>query len=188
MVYFLLGLVLLVIIILAVPISLGYNSLEKWLKVRWLGFTFTKGLDGEKPKKPKKLKKPKKIPESPITKKKVYGPTRLLWQRRDLLRELGGKSLGFAREVWQTLVFRDSEATFSLPDPLWNGIFSAVLLNFQVRNLDLWVNFEERNYAKIWVTIYPYRVLGKLAVFLCHLPYGRLIRLAWDLRKARLAG
>jgi len=67
-------------------------------------------------------------------------------------------------------------------------MLSAVLLNLQVQDVALAVNFQARNYAKIWVAIYPYRVLGKLAVFLFHLPYPRLVRLAWDLKKARRTG
>ena len=68
---------------------------------------------------------------------------------------------------------------------MWNGVLSAVLLNVNLPNINLSVNFEDRNYAKIWVIIYPYRILAKLAVFLCQLPYLRLARLAWDLKKAR---
>lgn len=179
--YFLLGLILLVTIFLAAPVFLSYNSPEKWLKVRWLGMTFTRELGQEKPAKP---------PKSDTAKKQGPGlaQLRVLWRRRDLIKELIGKLLGLAGEVYRTLSFRDSEAAISLPDPLWNGMLSAVLLNLPVQNIALAVNFEERNYAKIRVDIYPYRVLGKLAVFLCRLPYVRLVRLAWDLKKARGTG
>jgi len=181
MVYLLLGVVLLGIVFLAAPVSLGYNSPEKWLKVRWLGMTFTRELGQEKPAKP---------PKSDTAKKQGPGLAnlRVLWRRRDLIKELIGKLLGLAGELYRTLSFRDSEASISLPDPLWNGMLSAVLLNLPVQNIALVVNFEERNYAKIRVVIYPYRVLGKLAVFLLHLPYARLVRLAWDLKRARRTG
>jgi hypothetical protein len=181
MLYLLLGLILLGTLILAAPVSLGYNSLEKWLKVRWLGVTITRGPGRKKPEKPRK---------SDTRKKKGWGSAnpRVLWQARDLVRELIGKLLKFAWELCRTLSFRDSEASISLPDPMWNGMLAAVLLNFQVQNIDLAVNFEARNYAKIWVTIYPYRVLGKLAAFLGRLPYVGLVRLAWDLKQARRPG
>jgi len=176
MVYVLLGLVLLVTIILAAPLSLGYDSLEQRLQWRWLGLTITSELGREKPGKPRK---------SRAAKKQGRGPANLglLWRQRDLVRELIHKLLGFAWEVCRTLTFRDSEATFSLPDPMWNGMLYAVLTNINVRDVNLSVNFEARNYAKIWVTIYPYRVFQKLAVFLLHFPYIRVFRLAWALRK-----
>jgi hypothetical protein len=140
--------------------------------------TFTRDWGRERPAKPPKRDTAKK-------KGPGFAGLRLLWRRRDLVKELMGKLLRLAGEVYRTLSFRDSEATLSLPDPMWNGILSAVLLNVQVPHLDLAVNFEDRNYAKIMVDIYPYRVLGKLAVFLLHLPYMRLARLAWDLKKTR---
>jgi hypothetical protein len=181
MLYFLLGLILIVTLILAAPVSLGYRSPGKWLTLRWLGMTFTRELGQEKPGKPRKSGTGKK-------KGRTLANLRVLWQARDLVRELIGKLLKFAWELCRTLDFRNSEATFSLPDPMWNGMLAAVLLNLQVQNIDLSVNFEERNYAKIWVTIYPYRVLGKVAVFLCRLPYVGLVRLAWDLKKLRQTG
>jgi hypothetical protein len=182
MAYFLLGLILVGIIILAAPLSLGYNSVERWFKVRWLGLTFTKGLDQEKPKKPKK------IPKSKTPASKGLGIVRVILGHRDLVWELIGKFLGFALEVYRTLSFRDSEATFSLPDPAWNGMLYAVVQNINLQEINLSINFEERNYARIWVTVYPYRLLQKLAMFLFHFPFFRTIRLAWALKKQRKAG
>jgi len=179
--YFLVCLMLVVIIILAAPLSLGYDSLEKWLKVRWLGLTITRRLGQEKPKKFSRRAAGKKKTGAPLA-------MRPLWRQRDLVRELIRKLAGFAWEVGRTLTFRDSEATFSLPDPMWNGMLYAVISNINVQDVNLSVNFEQRNYAKIWVTLYPYRILPKLAVFLCHLPYGRTIRLAWDLKKQYRTG
>lgn len=181
MAYFLLGVMLVGIIILAAPLSLGYDSLEKWFKVRWLGLTITKKLGREKPKKISKRATGKKKPRGPFA-------MRPLWRHRDLVRELIRKLLGLALEVYQTLSFRDSEAGFSLPDPMWNGMLFAVLHNINVQEMNLSVNFEERNYAKIWVTVYPYRVVQKLLGFLLHFPYLRTIRLAWDLKKQRQTG
>jgi len=185
MAYVLLGVILaIVIFLLAAPVSLGYDSLEKWLKVRWLGMTLTRRLGRQKPKKPKKT------PESPGSKRKAgnFGAMRLLWRQRDLVRELIRKLLRLFLEVYQTLSFRDSEATVSLPDPMCNGMLYGVLTNIKVQELNLTINFEAHNYAKIWVTVYPYRVLQKLAVFLLDFPYLRTIKLAWGLKQQRQAG
>jgi len=185
MAYFLLGVILLGVIILAAPVSLGYDTPEKRFRVRWLGLTFTKRLGREKPAQPKKAKKPEKIPESPTAKSKGpgFGVTRLLWRQRDLVRELIRKLLGLVWEICRTLSFRDSEATLCLPDPMLNGMLSAVLQHIEVQEAHLSVNFEERNFARIRVTVYPYRIVGRLGVFLLHFPYIRTIRLAWAVKK-----
>jgi hypothetical protein len=61
--YFILGFLLLGIVILAVPISLGYDSVENWFQVRWLGLTITKRFAARKPKKSRKIA-PKKRKKS----------------------------------------------------------------------------------------------------------------------------
>ena len=182
MAIFLLGLILLGLIILAAPVSLGYNSLENRFKVRWLGLTFTRMLGREKPEKPKK---PKKTPKrkTAASKARGLGAMKVILRQRDLVRELIRKILGFVLEVGRTLTFRDSEAAISLPDPALNGMLHAVVSNINLPKMNLSVNFEQRNYAKIWVRVYPYRVFQKLAVFLFHFPFIKTIRLAWALKK-----
>lgn len=182
MAFFLLGLILLGLLILAAPVSLEYNSLEKRFKVRWLGVTFTRMLGREKPEKPKK---PEKTPKrkTAASKARGLGAMKVILRQRDLVRELIRKLLGLALEVCRTLSFRDSEATFSLPDPMLNGILSAVLHNIDVQEANLSVNFEERNYARIRVTVYPYRIVGRLGAFLLHFPYIRTTRLVWAVKK-----
>lgn len=167
------------LILLAAPVSLGYNSLEKRLQVRWLGLSLTRGLGRARPKKKKE------VPEDLTPEKRGLGPRIMgpLWRQRDLVQELLQKVLGLALEVYRTLSFRDSEATFSLIDPMWNGMLYAVVSNIQTQELDLSVNFQARNFAKIRVTVYPYRVLQKLAVFLLQFPYLRTIKLAWRLKQ-----
>ncbi|MCX5888287.1 MAG: hypothetical protein NTY36_02410 [Deltaproteobacteria bacterium] len=165
---------LLGIVILAVPISLGYDSVEKWFQVRWLGLNLTTRLGREKPGKIRKK----------TTKKKNYGRAIMarFWQKRDLVWELLNRLGRFVLEVLRTLSFRDSEATVSLPDPMWNGVLYGVLTNIHLENVDLSVNFEQRNYAKIWVTVYPYRLALQLAGLLLRLPLLNIIRFAWDLK------
>ena len=172
--YFILGVLLLALVILAVPISLGYDSVEKWFQVRWLGLTITRRLGQEKPEK---------IREK-TAKKKNYGRAIMarFWQKRDLVLQLLPQLGRFGLEVVRTLSFRDSVASFSLPDPMWNGIIYGVLCNLHLKEVNLSVNFVQRNYARIWVTVYPYRVARQLAVLLLHLPYLQMLRFAWDLK------
>lgn len=173
--YFILGAALVGMIILAVPVSLGYDSSQKWFKVNWLGLTITKRLGKEKSKKPRKItEKEKKIHGLDLAER--------LWQRRELAAELIRKVGRFGVGVLRTLRFLDSEVGFSLPDPMWNGMLYGILTNVQLQNVSLSVNFEQRNYAKLWVTAYPYRVAWKLAALLIRLPYLNLLRFAWDLK------
>ena len=174
--YLILGAILVMLVILAAPISLGYDSVDRRFMVKWLGLTMTKRLEVEKPKKLQKIK-PKKRKISALT------VLRRLWQQRELCLELTNRVGRFVLEVFRTLKFRDSEASVSLPDPMWNGLLYAVVTNIRLENVYLSVNFEHRNYAKIWVTVFPYRVAGKLAGLFVRLPYTRLVRFAWELSK-----
>lgn len=177
--YFILGVMLLGIVILVVPISLGYNSAEKWFKLTWLGLTITKRLGQEKPEKIGQKTTPKP--------KKNYGRAIMarFWQKRDLVLQLLPQLWHFGLKVVRTLSFRDSVASFSLPDQMWNGILYGVLTNIHLDEVNLSVNFVQRNYAKIWVTLYPYRVARQLAVLLLHLPYLQMLRFAWDLKNLK---
>ena len=177
MIYLVLGAILLTVLILAAPISLGYDSTDHWLRIKWLGLSLRKRLGTAKPKKPKKT----------AAKKKVSGGAILarLWSRRELCLELIQHLWRLVLDVLKTLRFRDSSATISLPDPALNGLLFAVVANIPLEQVDLSVNFENRNFAKIRVTIYPYRVASKLTSFLLHLPYLRLVRFSWELKKAR---
>jgi hypothetical protein len=179
MIYYILGAMLvLLVIILAAPVSLGYDSTEKWFRVKWLGLPITIKPAAEKPKR-RRQKAPKKW--------KIRGLTlfRRLWQGQDLILELVERLGRFGLKVFQTLSFRDSEVSVSLPDPMWNGVLYGVLSNIPLGDLHLSVNFVNRNYAKFWVKVYPYRVVLKLAALLLRLPYFRMVRLAWDLKKNR---
>lgn len=177
--YFILGALLLALIILAVPISLGYDSVEKWFQVRWLGLTITRRWEKERPEKIEEKTTEKK--------KKNYGKAIMarFWQKRDLVLQLLPQLWRFGLKVVRTLSFRDSVASFSLPDPMWNGIIYGVLCNLHLKEVNLSVNFVQRNYAKIWVTVYPPRVARQLAVLLLHLPYLQMLRFAWDLKNLK---
>lgn len=174
--YFILAVMLMGLVFLAAPISLGYDSREQWYQVEWLGLSVTRRWGREKPQKsPRITKKKRKLQGSALMTN--------LWQRRDLVRALINQVGRFVVEVLRTLTFRDSEAAVSLPDPMWNGVLYGVLANIPWQEVNLSVNFENRNYAKIRVTVYPHRVAWKLAVLLLQLPYRQLLRFAWDLKK-----
>jgi hypothetical protein len=176
MIYIILAVLLLGLLILAAPISLRYDYGEPWLRIKWLGLSLKKGLGVKKPKKPKKIKAQK----SP---RHGWSVLWRLWDRRALCLELINRVWRLVLEVFPTLSFRDSTAGVSLPDPMLNGLLYAVVSNIRLENVDFSVNFENRNFAKIRVTVYPYRVASKLTVFLIHLPYIRILRFAWDLKK-----
>lgn len=104
---------------------------------------------------------------------------------RALIWELVDRVGRFGFEVFRGLSFRNSEVRISLPDPMWNGLLHAVVANLQLKEMNLSVNFDNRNYAKVWVTAYPYWVTWTLASLLLRLPYIRLLRLARDLKRHR---
>jgi hypothetical protein len=176
MIYLILGAVMIVLLVLAAPISLGYDTGEEWLRIKWLGLSLKKRLGAERPKKPKKTVARK-------DRRSGWAVLAQLWEKRQLCLELIHRAWGCFLEVFRTLSFRDSQATMSLPDPMLNGLLYGVVSNINLKNMDLSVNFENRNYAKIRVTVYPYRVAARLTAFLLHLPYIRIIRFARDLKK-----
>jgi hypothetical protein len=173
--YLILGILLMGLLILAAPISFGYDTGEPWLRIRWLGLTLKKSCAAKQPHRQKTLSQ----------KSRTRGRAVLLrlWAKRDLCLELLQRVRGFSLGVFRTLNFRDSEAGISLPDPMWNGWLYGVVSAIDVENVSLSVNFENRNYVKIRVTVYPYRVIHQATTFVLHLPYLRLLRFAWDLKK-----
>lgn len=174
--YLIPGVILVGLVILAAPISLRYNTGEPRLQVKWLGLSMTIRLAGRKPMiRWQTLTGQRQTPGAAVL--------RRFWRQRELCRELINRVWRFVREVFRTLDFRDSEASLSLPDPLWNSLLYAVVTNIRLDNVDLSVNFERRNYAKIRVTVFPFRVAGKLAALLVRLPYIRIVKFAWELKK-----
>ncbi|MDP2047149.1 MAG: hypothetical protein Q8L00_13170 [Deltaproteobacteria bacterium] len=178
MIYLILAVFLMGLLILAAPISLGYDSGEPCLRIKWLGLSLKTRLRGEKPKKLKRNRAQKST-------RSGWAVLRQLWDRRDLCLELFHRVRRLLLEVIRTLSFRDSAAGVSLPDPMLNGLLYAAVSTIHLENVDFSVNFENRNFAKIRVTVYPYRVASKLTIFLIHLPYIQMLRFAWDLKKTR---
>jgi hypothetical protein len=169
--YLILAPILLLLVMLVAPLTLGYDSGKKWLQIKWLGLSLTTRLEGGKPKKL----------WQGVTKNRTRRGGAVvprLWKNRDLCLELIHRVWRFILEIFRTLSFRDSEVRISLPDPMWNGLLFAVVSNIHLEDMDLSVNFENRNFAKIWVTVYPYRVIRQMATLLLHLPYIKIIGFA----------
>ena len=177
--YFILGAILVGTVVLAAPISFEFDSTERRVvKFAWLGLNITKRLQGERRERaPKKTKKRWKT--------RGLAMLRRLCQGRDLVRELAERVGRCGLEVFRGLSFHNSEVRISLPDPMWNGLLYAAFGNLQLKEMNLSVNFDNRNYAKVRVTAYPYRVIWRLATLLLTLPYIRLLRLARDLKRNR---
>ncbi|MGA7579124.1 MAG: hypothetical protein ACLQUW_14280 [Desulfobaccales bacterium] len=176
--YFILGAILVGTVVLAAPISFEFDSTERRVKFVWLGLNITRRLQGQRREKaPKKTKKRWKT--------RGLAMLRRLCQGRDLVWELVERVRRFGLEVFRGLFFHNSEVRISLPDPMWNGLLYAAVGNLQLKEMNLSVNFDNCNYAKVWVTAYPYRVIWRLATLLLTLPYIRLLRLARDLKRNR---
>lgn len=160
--------------LLIVPLSLGYDSREKVLQGKWFGLSFTKKLRPRKP--PRKRKKKKK------TDKTIW---RGLLADRGLALELLKKTVKFVVDLGRTLSFQDTEVRLSLPDPAWNGVLYGILTNLDLKNVQLSVNFYDENHAKLWVTLYPYRVAFQVAVFMINLPGIRIVKAFYKHRRGK---
>jgi len=159
------------------PVSLGYDSRENRVKVRWLGLTLTR-----------ELKKKTERPRKKVSKAEPKGPgwavIRHMAGERNLAVELINKIGRLGRDLLGIISFKGSEAGFSLPDPKWNGMLYALLANIHLEGVALSTNFNQLNFVKVWVTFYPLQVTAKVMGWLAHLPLRRIIRLIWDIKKA----
>ena len=163
--------------LLIVPLSLGYDSGEKVLQGKWLGLTFTKRLRPGKPRKPRGDRKPKKKADKTIW--------RGLLADRGLALGLLKKTVKFVIDLGRTLSFKDTKVSLSLPDPAWNGVLYGILTNLDLQDIQLSVNFYHQNHAKLWVTLYPYRVVFRVAAFIISLPGVRIVRAIYKQRRGK---
>jgi len=160
--------------LLIVPLSLGYDSRAKVLYWKWCGLSFTKQLRHRKP--PRERKKRKK------TDKTIW---RGLLADRGLALELLKKTVKFVIDLGRTLSFKDTEIRLSLPDPALNGVLYGIVTNLDLKNVHLSVNFFDENHAKLWVTLYPYRVVFRVAAFLISLPGVRIVKSYYKQRRRK---
>lgn len=160
--------------LLIVPLSLGYDSREKVLKGKWFGLSFTKKLRARKPPRDRKKKK-----------KSDKAIWRGLLADKGLALELIKKTMRLVIDLGRTLSFKDTEVSLSLPDPAWNGVLYGILTNLDLKNIHLSVNFYDENHAKLWVTLYPYRVVFRVAAFMVSLPGVRIVKAFYKQRRGK---
>jgi hypothetical protein len=161
--------------LLVVPVSLRFNSSEKQLIVRWLGFSIRKKYVTAKPGKPGKK----------ISWKGWLFRTlgQLVLEDRTLACDMVSRLFRPFVSMIRSVSLRDIEATFSVPDPMWNGLLHGVLANMSTKNVHLSMNFENVTSIRGSIRFYPYRVLMEVLRLLPRLPYRRIIRAALSRKK-----
>jgi len=164
-----------ILALLLVPVSLRFDSREKQLIVRWLGFSIKKKYVPEKPGKPGE--------EVPRRGWLFRTMGQLIMEDRTLACDMVPRLFRSVVSVIRSVSVRDMEATFSVPDPMWNGLLHGVLANMSTKNAHLSMNFENVNYIRGSIHFYPYRVLREVAGLLIRLPYRRMIRGALSRKK-----
>jgi len=166
-----------ILIALLVPVSLRFDSTERYLKLGWLGLSVTKDLGRKKPRTPRE--KPEK--ERKRTIKVIIG--RCLLKDRDLCLELFQKGYRSARDMVKAVSIRELDVSFSTPDPMWNGVLCGIFANIHLENVTLGANFQNLNQVRGWLRFYPYKVIQVAAVLMIRLPYRRIIRTALYIRR-----
>jgi len=178
--YLVVAVIVLSLLVLCAPLSLGYDSQERMVRVKWLGLT---GAGRLRAKKPKRLEKPLREQEKGLG----WAGWRRLSREGDLARELLGGIGRLGRDLLRIVSFKGSAASISLPEPGWNGMLYGLLAALDLEGVVLAVNFNGVNFARIWLTFYPYQVIARLIGWLARLPWRRLLRVSRDLRKIRRA-
>ncbi len=156
---------------LLIPVSLRFDSTEKSLTVRWMSLSVTKTLGREKPRRPKEKK----------WTLKAFG--RGLLKDRYLFAELLQKGYRTVIDLVRSVSIREMEATFSTPDPLWNGVLWGVFANIHLENVSLSMNFQNINSVRGWLQFHPYRIIKVAVGLLIRLPYLRIIRTASSIKR-----
>jgi len=158
-----------ILALLLAPVSLRFDSRENQMMIRWVGLSLKRKHPQEKPRKPGA---------------KVGRRGWLARAMGHLLLEDRAFTLKMVRRLFRPMIsvirsvsVCDVEGTFSLPDPLWNGLLYGVLANVRIKNIRLSMNFEHINYVKGCLQFYPYKVLREAPGLLIRLPYGRIIRI-----------
>jgi hypothetical protein len=167
-----------ILVFLLIPVSLRFDSTHKHLTVTWMGLSLTKRLGKEKPRPAKETPEKEK-------KRTIKAIGKRLLKDKHLTFELLQKAYGTAIDMLRSVSVRKMEATFSTPDPLWNGMLWGIFSNIHLENVDLSVNFQDVNDMQACLEIYPYRIVNIAAGLLIRLPYRRIIRAAWYFKKDR---
>jgi len=130
-------------------------------------------------------KKPRRSVEKPERKKKrnIKAIGLRLAKDRDLILELFQKGYRSMIDVLRSVSNQEIEATFSTPDPMWNGVLYGILTNIHFENVNLSMNFQNINYIRGCLQFHPYKIVKVSLGLLIRLPYRRIIRTALYIKK-----
>jgi hypothetical protein len=165
------------LLLLFTPVSLKFDTVKKSLHAGWMGVDLRIRLGRRKPARSK---------AEPERKKKSHAQAIGLYlvEERDLIFELLCKARRPLMKLLQSVSIRNMEGSFSTPDPLWNGILYGICFNLPWEKFHLSANFENINYVKGEVQLYLYRVVETVVPLLIGMPYRRIIRAFWAIRKS----
>lgn len=165
-----------VLAVLLIPVSVRFDSSQKSLTVVWMGLSWSKRLSREK------LRRPGQRPEKEkwLTPGRVF---RCMLKDGHLALELLQKLHRPLMHLLRSVSIRKIEASFSTPDPMWNGVLYGVIANIHRENVKLSVNFQEINYLRACLQVQPYRVLNTAIALVLRLPCRRIIRAIVDIKK-----
>jgi hypothetical protein len=165
-----------VLVLLMAPIKLRFDSRQKRLTFHWMGLSATRKLRREKLGETQE--------EGEREKGRIIKTVgRLFLKDRYLTLELLLKAYRPFVYLLRSVSVRELEASFSTPDPMWNGVLFGIVNNIHHKNARLSVNFQGINYLRGCLEIRPYRLLHATISMLVHLPYRRIIRTILGIRK-----
>ncbi|NIO05493.1 MAG: hypothetical protein GTN74_13025 [Proteobacteria bacterium] len=173
-----------------IPISLRFDSTQRFFGVRWMGISFTKILARKRLKPPKevpvireKIGKPKEKPEKK-KREKIRAGGELLLKERELTFELLQKGYRSILDLVRSVSIRELEGSFSTSDPMWNGVLAGMLTHIHVKNVNLSANFQNVNYVRGSLQVRPYRLVKIAAGLLIHLPCRKIIKTLLSIRSS----
>ncbi len=169
---------LMALLFLITPISLEFDTAKKSLRVAWMGANLKIRLDRRKKKRSK---------TEFARKKKSYAKAIGLYfvKERGLILELVKKAHQPLMRLLRSVSIRNIEASFSTPDPLWNGVLYGICcFSLPLENVHLSANFRNVNYVKGELHFYLYKVVQTAVPLLIALPYRRIIRAFLSIRKS----
>ncbi len=173
-----------------IPVSLRFDSTQRFLGVRWIGISFTKNLARKRLKRSKevpvigeKIEEPKEKPEKK-KREKIRAGGKLLLKERELTFELLQRGYHSILDLVRSVSIRELEGSFSTTDPMWNGVLAGILTQIHVRNVNLSANFQNLNYVRGSLQVRPYRVVKIAGGLLIRLPYRKIIKALLSIRKS----
>ena len=164
------------LVLLMVPIKLRFDSRQRRLTVHWMGLSATRRLGGKKPRVTEEKGEREK-------RRIIKTVGRLFLKDKYLIFELLLRVYRPFVYLLRSVSVRELDASFSTPDPMWNGVLFGIANNVHHKNVRLSVNFQGINYLRGCFEIRPYRLLHATISMLVRLPYRRIIRNILGMRK-----